>query len=514
MKMWRQHFLIAVLLAFLGGLLIAFSFPRFDLGFLSWFGLVPLLIMSRFFSPKQAFFAGWIGGGVSYLLTVYWLAPVMSHYGKLPQIVGILIMLVLASYLAAYWAFFSLLFSFISRRVGDKVFFVAPFIWVGFEYLRNYIVTGFPWILLAHSQYRFLSLIQISDIFGAYGVSFILVLVNSVLAFSLLKRFRGRGSLMALVLVALLVIIVLVYGEIRLKTVFPSGEKLKVALVQGDAEQDKLLTGAHVEELARVHLSLTDRAARLGAELIIWPESNIPLNFTASTVFNRFMREQAESHGVFLLFGSVDEQVEDGMIRYYNSAFLLNPSGEMVGKYDKVHLVPFGEYVPQKRLFFFAGKLTAGISDFSPGKSLILLKVKEHRFGVPICFEIIFPNLVRSFVQEGAEFIATITNDAWFGRTSAPYQHFVTAVFRAVECRRFVVRAANTGISGIIDPYGRIVEQTPIFEEALVVGDIAPLTYATIYVRWGDILPLVSLFVVSLVFIHSLKKSREEEDVD
>jgi len=506
----KLSIIYALLLSGLSGVLVAFSFPRFNLGWLAWFSLVPLLVMGWFTPPKRAFFAALAGGGVSYLLSVYWLAPVMTHYGRLPQSVGILIMLILVLYLAAYWAFFALIFSFIGRRLGEWVFLIAPFVWVGFEYLRNYIVTGFPWILLAHSQYRFLHLIQISDIFGAYGVSFLIVLVNGVLSLSLLRRFRSKRYFALLVGTAILIIIVLIYGAVRLKTVFASPERIRIALVQGNAEQDKLLSGAYVEELARVHLALTARAARFGSEFIIWPESNIPLNFSTSPVFNRLMRDEARRYNAFFLFGSVDVRGKEGKKRYYNSAFLINPEGEVVGRYDKVHLVPFGEYVPKKRLFFFAGKLTAEVSDFSPGERLTLLEVKGHRFAVPICFEIIFPNLVRSFVKEGAEFIVTITNDAWFGRTSAPYQHFITAVFRAIECRRFVARAANTGISGIIDPYGRIIKQTPIFKKALVIGEIAPSTYTTFYVGYGDVLPLCSLFMVIFVLIYSLKRKEDK----
>ena len=460
----KSSIIYALLLSGLSGVLVAFSFPRFNLGWLAWFSLVPLLVMGWFTPPKRAFFAALAGGGVSYLLSVYWLAPVMTHYGRLPQSVGILIMLILVLYLAAYWAFFALIFSFIGRRLGEWVFLIAPFVWVGFEYLRNYIVTGFPWILLAHSQYRFLHLIQISDIFGAYGVSFLIVLVNGVLSLSLLRRFRSKRYFALLVGTAILIIIVLIYGAVRLKTVFASPERIRIALVQGNAEQDKLLSGAYVEELARVHLALTARAARFGSEFIIWPESNIPLNFSTSPVFNRLMRDEARRYNAFFLFGSVDVREKEGKKRYYNSAFLINPEGE----------------------------------------------VKGHRFAVPICFEIIFPNLVRSFVKEGAEFIVTITNDAWFGRTSAPYQHFITAVFRAVECRRFVARAANTGISGIIDPYGRIIKQTPIFKKALVIGEIAPSTYTTFYIRYGDVLPLCSLFMVIFVLIYSLKRKEDK----
>jgi apolipoprotein N-acyltransferase len=230
---------------------------------------------------------------------------------------------------------------------------------------------------------------------------------------------------------------------------------------------------------------MTREGAARGASLVIWPESSTPFMFEHDAAGRSAIAALARDLGVALLFGS--DQYEPGTPpRFYNSAFLLGPDGRTAAVYRKMHLVPFGEFVPLKRLLFFVTPLVESISDFSPGEEHVVMALGDHRLSTAICYEVVYPDLVAAFVRRGSQLLTTITNDAWYGHSSAPHQHFWQATLRAVEHGRYLARSANTGISGIVDPYGRVVVQTPIFEPAVVTGEIRYLDGRTLYARTGD----------------------------
>jgi apolipoprotein N-acyltransferase len=254
---------------------------------------------------------------------------------------------------------------------------------------------------------------------------------------------------------------------------------------------------AHAASIFQDHVRLTEQALSSGAEFVLWPESSMPFLFEENPAGAENIRALAREHEVPILFGS--DQIEwrdvNGrrvLDKLYNAAFLVRPDGSTAGVYRKIHLVPFGEYVPLKRLLFFAAPLVEAVSDFSAGEKAELLPVGAHRVSTAICYEIVYPELVRRFVVAGSELLTTITNDAWFGATSAPYQHFAQASMRTIEEGRYLVRSANTGISGIVDPYGRVLAQTPIFEPAVVVGSARYLRTSTFYARHGDLMAYTS----------------------
>jgi apolipoprotein N-acyltransferase len=252
---------------------------------------------------------------------------------------------------------------------------------------------------------------------------------------------------------------------------------------------------------------MTRQAIANGAELVLWPESSTPFFFEEDRAWGEQIRMLARQAHVPMLIGS--DQIERGIpAKYYNSAFLVRSDGTTGGVYRKIHLVPFGEYVPLKSLFFFAGRLVEAVSDFSPGQSVELLPVDGHRLSVAICYEIVYPDLVRTFVASGSELLATITNDAWFGQTSAPYQHFEQASMRAIEEGRYLVRSANTGISGIVDPYGRVVARTRLFEPAVTVGEIRFLESTTFYARHGDVFAYVCTLLTGMLLLQAIVVSR------
>jgi apolipoprotein N-acyltransferase len=270
-----------------------------------------------------------------------------------------------------------------------------------------------------------------------------------------------------------------------------SGEPVRVGLIQGNVPQDEKWDPQHAPTIVERYAQLTKDAASRGARFIIWPESATPFYFEEDPAGHEVVRLLARETDSTLLFGS--DQIEWATPRrFYNAAFALTPDGDVTA-YRKIHLVPFGEYVPLRNLLFFAAPLVETVGEFSAGTEYVMLPVGDHRVSTAICYEIVYPALIRQFVLEGSELLTTITNDAWYGTTSAPYQHFEQASMRAIEQGRYLVRAANTGISGIVDPYGRVLVRSELFETASLVGEARFLTSRTLYARIGDLVAYASV---------------------
>ncbi len=478
----------APLLAALSGVLLALSFPSPGLSLLAWGALVPLLAAVRDRTPLSAFKFGFLAGFVAYIGVFYWLNIVMTTYGKLPLAVSFSLTLVMAAYLALYVGAATALASLGERR-GIPLPLGLPVVWVALEFLRAYFLTGFPWALLGYTQYRTLPLIQIADITGVYGVSFLLVLANVVL-FRMVRGIRGKGDIRyPLALSALLVALLgacIGYGFVGLNAP-ESGRTVRVALAQGNIPQDIKWNPAFQEETVSIYERLSRRSAGGGFDLVVWPESSLPFFFEKEPVYSARVSNLAKELGVSLIVSS--PAVEKGVMkdRLLNSAFLIDTDGTTLGRADKVHLVPFGEYVPLAKLLPFVSKMVEGIGDFSPGGEIVPLRARFGSLGVLVCFEGIFPEISREYVRQGATMLVNITNDAWFGRSSAPYQHLSMTVFRAVENRVPLVRSANTGITAIIDSRGHIVRMTGLFHEALLTGEVRAGSRLTFYTRYGDL---------------------------
>jgi apolipoprotein N-acyltransferase len=311
-------------------------------------------------------------------------------------------------------------------------------------------------------------------------------------------------------LVFAVVITVAVWGSRRVAIAewTHTGEAIRVGLIQGNVEQDEKTQVGRAPTIFQDYLAMTRQAIREGAGFVIWPESSTPFRFEDDQFAATQIRTLAQQARVPILFGS-DQFVRGASgvpTTFYNSAFLVRADGTTGGVYRKMHLVPFGEYVPVKRFFFFAAPLVQAVSDFSPGEDAALLPVGKHLVSTAICYEVVYPDLVRRFVAGGSELLTTITNDAWFGPTSAPYQHFEQASMRAVEEGRYLVRSANTGVSGIVDPYGRVLARSEIFQKAVLVGEARFLTTSTFYARHGDVLAYAS--VIATVAMLLLPRRR------
>jgi apolipoprotein N-acyltransferase len=351
-----------------------------------------------------------------------------------------------------------------------------------------------------------------ADVTGAYGLSFIILLVNATL-FRVLHQWPKKAFPVKEVVWTILILLgFLIYGYVKMGVVdreMVGNPSLRIGLVQGNIDQSIKWDESFQMETLKIYEKLSSRAAEEKPDLILWPETATPFFFQESKEFQPFILDIPKKTNAFLLFGTPTYKIQKGKVNHYNSAYLVSPSGEPVGKYDKIHLVPFGEYVPMQDLLFFIGSLGEGIGDFKSGKEIFNFSLPQGKFGVLICFEIIFPDLCRRFVKRGANFLVTITNDAWFGRTSAPYQHFSMATFRAVENRVFVARAANTGITGIIDPRGKILKEGGIFTENSMNGTIRLSIHKTFYTLYGDVFAwCCSAFSIFLLVVALFKKSK------
>jgi apolipoprotein N-acyltransferase len=371
-------------------------------------------------------------------------------------------------------------------------------------------------VLLGYSQASVLPIAQFASVFGIYGVLALVSSVSAGLAFFGLSvgtspgevgRHARYGPLLA---PFALVTAIAVWGSARVAAAdwTRAGDPVRVGLIQGNVDQAQKWDPDRAMAIFGDYLRMTRQAIVEGAQVVIWPESSTPFFFEEDRPLAEQVRALARQAGVPILLGS--DQIDHGPPeRYYNAAFLVQADGTTAGAYRKIHLVPFGEFVPLRKLLFFAARLVQAVpGDFSPGDSAVLLPVNGHLVSTAICYEIVYPALVRRFVAGGSELLTTITNDAWFGRTAAPYQHFAQASMRAIENGRYLVRSANTGISGVVDPYGRVVAQSRIFERAVVVSQARFLQNSTFYARHGDVFAYASVVVAVAMLVYAPRSRR------
>jgi apolipoprotein N-acyltransferase len=470
--------------------------------------LTPLIVVvtrrreagERPLTSRRAFALGLVAGAVYFSGTLYWLVETMRTFGGLNAAMATFAALLLVAYLSLFPAVFALVLSRLSRSWGVSAAFLAAPVWTASELGRQYVWDGFPWALLGYSQVTWLPIAQLASITGVYGLSALLALAASAAA-SIVTG-SGRRPVIAAIATIALVAGCGAWGHFRLNrsSLVTSGEPVRVAVLQGNIAQEQKWNRALADTITNRYLTMTRQALGAGATFIIWPESSTPFYFEHDLVRGAAIRRLAQEGKATLLIGS--DQVEQvradpGRTRaeelLYNAAFLVQPDGRVGGVYRKMQLVPFGEYVPLARLLFFVAPIVEAASNFSPGTEAVMLPVDGHLASTAICYEVIFASLMRQFVLNGSELLTTITNDAWYGTSSAPYQHWDQASLRAIEQGRYLARAANTGISGFVDPYGRVIEKSRLFEEALLVRDLRFIKERTVYSRTGDAIAWLSL---------------------
>lgn len=506
---WRAFTYLPM--ALFSGFLLFFSFPKFGNGTLAWVALIPLFHALRNATPREGFKIGFVTGLIAHVGILYWISHVVVQFGYLPFYVGVAAVLLLAAYLSLYTACFAMGILFLRER-GNAFFLTAPLLWTVLEYARSNLLTGFPWETLACSQYLFKNIIQVADITGTYGITFAIVLINALLYNLLAARFRERRYSAAEIATACAVLAAIYgYGYYRTAEIHEALKRaslIEVALIQGNIDQNKKWDARYQSQTVDIYRSLSLQSIPAQGGFIVWPETAAPFYFERPDPLRAALVDVARTSGRTLLFGSPRYEEENGKVSFMNSAYLLRPDGVVAGRYDKVHLVPYGEYVPLRRLFPFIGKLVAGVGDFRPGKGFDPLVSDGRRFGVLICYEVIFPEAATAYKRNRADLLVNITNDAWFGRTSAPYQHLSMAVFRAVENRLYLVRAANTGISAVIDPTGAILSRTGLFERTVLKGEVKFIDEKTFYAAYGDVFVyLCGLLLILNDFIQKRRKN-------
>ena len=507
------------MLALASGALLALSFPKFGQPAFAWIALAPLLVAvsRRGVTGTRAFALGLVTGAVYFWGTLYWLVETMTRYGGLSTPIAALCALVLVAYLSLFPALFGWTHARLARTFGPGAVLLAPAVWVAGEMGRTYLLDGFPWELLGYSQSSVLPIVQMASLVGVYGLSALVALVSASAAYAALTT--GVRRWRPLAISGVIVIACGVWGaaRIRAQTLVKAGTPVKVAVLQGNIPENEKWDPATRNAIMDRYLEMTREAIGRGATFVLWPESATPLPYEQDVVRGAAIRRLAVEGKITLLIGS--DQVEPvppfipgkpAQMRYFNAAYLIQPNGATAAVYRKIHLVPFGEYVPFKRVLFFVGPLVDAVSDFTPGTEPLTLPVQGHRVSTAICYEVIYGSLIRTFVQRGSELLTTITNDAWYGRSSAAYQHWQQASLRAVEEGRYLARAANTGISGFVDPYGRVLEQSNMFESAVLADDIRFLTDRTLYSRIGDVVGWVSVALTFAALLATVRiKSRK-----
>lgn len=513
---------LPVWLALGTGFLLFLSFPG-TVGFwpVAWVALVPLLLAIRKTRPGTAARLGLLAGMIHYVSLLYWVVIVLGRYGNLSLWVAVPLLLLLALYMSSYLALFCNIICRMWKESEIMTVWAGPLLWVGMDYIRSMLFSGFPWQDLGYSQYKALFLIQAADLAGHYGITFLIVLTNSITAllFAVWRETRSSNSVLALrtrrafyfaVMPTLaLMISIIGYNILRYKDVsekIKTSPTMKVAVVQGNIAQDQKWSPGMRFKTIDIYTHLSAQAAKQGngpPTLLVWPETALPFIISDNAYFRRLQRFLASEKSIWLLAGAPYYKLRDnkdlqqqGDYLSYNSAYLFTPDGEIEGRYDKQHLVPFGEYVPFSNYLPLPGPLVENIGNFSSGKPRAPLSCRSAKIGVLICFESIFPELARKWTAEGANMLANITNDAWFGRSSAPWQHFSMAVFRAIENRRGLARSANTGLSAIIDPLGRITGISPLFQPYYDVADVPLLQTETVFVSFGHYFALACLLAV------------------
>lgn len=506
----------AWILTVVSGLVLGLAQPKVDWGWLAWVAYGPLIYAVRAQPAKRAGQMAYTAAFIAFAIALYWIEVVVRVFGQVPVWLSWIPLLLLCAYcalwpaLAVWWA----------RKVEEKLprlrlVWTLPLLLPAAEWLRGNLFTGFPWAHPAYSQYRYLPLIQIADVLGIEGILFILVLsgsgwvalVDTVCAAAGTQTVDGSRTSAVPVrrkadwlptLAALAsVVIMLAYGYLRLDQVrseMAHSQTVRVALLQGNIPQDQKWDRAFRTATLDTYAKLTQQAVEAGADIVFWPETAAPFLYEPGADQESARLEGiVRASGAYAIIGAPAAEIRGDRYRSLNRAYLLGPDGTYISHYDKVHLVPFSEYVPLPALFGWVEKLVPVVGNFALGQRRDVLAIPGARFGVLICYESIFPHEVRDFVRNGAGFLSVITNDAWFLRTSATFQHISMAVMRAVENRVPVVQAGNTGVTAAIGPDGTILQALPIFQPGVLTTTVGLGSTPTFYTRYGDVFAYVTL---------------------
>jgi apolipoprotein N-acyltransferase len=500
-----------IALSILAGALFAFAFPNVGIGALAFIALAPLLIaIVRSHSSWQSFFCGWIAMTTAWLIMVPWVVRVMSHYGGLPYIVGVLLFVAMASFLGLYGGVFAVIV--FRLRLGARFlpWLLVPMAWAAVEYARTYLLTGFPWNLIATSLIEYQTLVQLDRFAGPYFLGTLVVLPSVIIAWLITQRVRSIARVLVIGSFGIFVMVWWGTGLVASKLIMrPSpASSMTAALLQPNISQEMRWDEDNVLTIYRRMIAMTEEAAHKGATVVIWPESTVPLSYTETVYYRQSIEEVSKRYGIDIILGSVATDPARPN-HLWNSAFLVS-GGNTIGHYDKIRLVPFGEYVPLRRVLFFAEKLVRAVGEFEFGTNDVPL-AGRLQYGPAICYEVVYPQITRTQVKNGADVIVTITNDAWYDGTSAPAQHLWQARMRAVEGDRYLLRSGTTGISAFVDPTGHVIQSLPMGTEGIIYAKFQARTGVTPYVRFGDWFAWTSVIVVLIALFYARRHSLHDQ---
>jgi len=500
----------------LSGLLLFLCFPLPNLNLVVWIAVAPLLaalVNER--RPRHAFFQAYVGGAIFFAGSCYWFVYVMEVHGGLGPVLVLGVLLIFVLVFSLYFAIFGLVIVSVARRSKGLALVLSPFLWVTMEIARTYILTGFPWNLLGYAV-QAQGLQRLASITAVYGLSFLAVLTSALIVAILVDpRCPWRRIALAVWLALLMVV-----NWLAAPPVLPPGRDAAI-LLQPDVPLDVDILEhwapwkepAQLNHLIDITLAARDRVNPPSEDppLLVWSENPAPFYFDRDQVFRQAMEEMASKAGANVVVGTMTTNSGDGG-RPRNSAIVLDPRGRELLQYDKIHLVPFGEYVPDWAFPGKIGKITLEVGDFVAGTHYKVARTPQGGIGIFICYEAIFPQLVRKLTAQGATVLVTISDDTWFGDSSAPFQHLEMARFRAIENGRYVLRSTNDGITALVDPYGRVLEMAPRHGQRVLSGRFNYLAGETFYTKHGDVFAW-SCVIVTLALFAALAMKRQDGDV-
>jgi apolipoprotein N-acyltransferase len=490
-------------------LLLILSFPNFEYYLLAWIALVPLLVViARRPSPLRAFILGWAVGSVFFYVTCYWLTYSMIHYGGLPAALAYLLLIPGALVIGIFHGLFAALITFAIQKWGRMAILVAPLFWAALEWVRLG-VTGQLWNALGYSQAYHPLLIQPANWGGVYAVSSLIVTINSIVTLLIISR--TKWSIAAAASTALVVFYVIVLSREMPTSPVPTSEGLSVFVVavQPNVPMNPVKSAGEIKTLIDRHVSLSTEALKplpdyAPQRMVIWPES--PMNFTYSSnkTFQEFVTEFTKQNHTSLLFNSLEPAPNDGS---YNSALLVNEEGRLISQYDKIRLMPFGEYVPLPQWLPGASLISGIVGEFTPGSNYTLMPFGARKAGVFICIESAYPWITRRLAHDGADVLINISNDGYLGPTAVMRQHLANVIFRAVENGRPVLRVTNSGLSAFIRGDGRVDDLTGPFQPDVRVWTTHPGDGRdTFYTRHGDLFVYICAVISLITFVALIRR--------
>jgi apolipoprotein N-acyltransferase len=485
--------------------------PGYDLPALPFLCMAPFLAVTvPAASVRSAAWRGWVAGTAGSVPLYYWIAYTIAVQGGLGWPLGGVSALLVSAYVGAYFSVAGAAARRLSERYGERGLWAFPAVWTGLELARTHLLTGFPWMLLGYDLAGNALARQAADLAGVAGLSFLLALAGTSAYLAARSAGRSlRAAVPPLAPGAVAIAFLLAYGAwVPAETpgAEPGGGVVTVAVAQGGIDQTAKWNPENQLETLKIYKELTTEARAAGAKVVVWPETAAPFFYGWEEELTRRLDAIGAQAGVTILFGAPWFDPAGGGT-YFNSVFEMDRHGVVIGRYDKRHLVPFGEYIPLRPVLFFLQKLTHGDVDFSAGTTPSLFRVEGKQVGASVCYEAVFPEILREAVREGAAWLVNVTNDAWFGDTVAPYQHLAMARMRCVELRRPMVRAANSGISAIIDSRGGIPASLGLFRRGIVVAQIQPRGHETPYAKTGELFGLSCIIISVLTLFFPLRGS-------